>query len=280
MTTVLCKSHLRAGGKYTINATIALRGKYHGRWFLTIQSGLLFGELPDCFCRDLLLCVTDTPPLIMSDRMPISIHYWRPPLTPNCYSRQLYTLCTSTDLNDIHQGIEQLGLYLWPVARNTLSSIYDDTFVQDCIQEALVGVWHCLERGDGPNSPDSFLALAVRITKNKCIDRVRYEDRRPTDGEVGAETVSAQTVTDVADLPEDYLFQYESTSEMFIYIAEHPQLAEKAKQILIGGFLFDKTDAELAQEMGEKRANIRLIRHRAFLKLRDDDVLLTEWIRR
>lgn len=218
-------------------------------------------------------------PIIQFSPNPIDTQHRSISLTSNCDSRTLYTLCTSQDLVKRQEGFRRLGGCLLPVARNQLNEEYFDlAIVQDCVQDALKIIWKQLKEAGGPQSPAAFFIYAVRITRHRCIDRYRYERRRITDAlsdedDNGIQHTSALGITQ-PPTPEQYLLSQEMLILLIQRIDSHSKLSDKAKRVLIEGFLYEKTDAELAQALSTTKANIRLIRHRALQILRADDEFL------
>lgn len=197
-------------------------------------------------------------------------------MTPNCDSRTLYNLCTSRDLAERREGFRRLGACLLPVARNQLNETYFDlTVVQDCVQVVLEIIWEKVSRGQGPQSPDAFFAFAVQITRHRCIDRYRYERRRttePLDGEDedGIQHTAALGIAPEQS-PEEQVLRHDALLLLIRHLQDHADLSDNAKIVLIQGFFFEKTDAEVADMLATSEPNVRLIRHRALKRLQDDE---------
>ncbi|MCB0061503.1 MAG: sigma-70 family RNA polymerase sigma factor [Caldilineaceae bacterium] len=201
---------------------------------------------------------------------------------PNRDARTLYTLCTSQDPAQRQEGFQRLGDCLLPVARKQLNEQYFDlTIVQDCVQEALAVICQQLETERGPQAPGAFLAFAMQVTRHRCIDRYRYERRRTTEALDSEEEDGIQHTTALGIAPSLSPVQQFLNAEMSLELIEsiqaHPQLSDNAKSVLLEGFLLDRTDAELAQQLNTSKANIRLIRHRALLTLRADQEFLRKF---
>jgi len=197
-----------------------------------------------------------------------------------CDSNDLYRQCTSTVLAEVHTGFQQLGNCLLRVVRRQLNQDwFDHTVVEDSVQDALRDIWRAMQQGNGPQSSDTFWAWAIKIAQRRGLDKVRYLRRRQTEalpseeeGE-GAPSASIES-TSLQDLPETHFLLDESMIMLLLSIHNHPKLSDKSKTILIEGFLFEKTDVELAQALLTPQSNIRLIRHRNLEKLRGDSNFL------
>lgn len=199
-------------------------------------------------------------------------------MTPPCDANTLYPLCMSADPAERRRGFQLLGRCLLPIARSQLNTRYDDTIVQDCVQEALVQIWSQIKAGTCPQTPLGFLALATQITRRRCIDRHRYEQRRTAEAidetDEDAYHYSQALGIDPSQWPEQVYLEKERWLSLILVIQSHPELNENAKFVLIEGFIFEKTDDELAKLLQMTKANIRLIRFRALKLLRNDSAFL------
>ena len=193
-----------------------------------------------------------------------------------CDSNDLYRQCSSALLAEVHAGFQQLGNCLLPVVRRQLNQQwFDHTVVEDCVQDALRDIWRAMKQGNGPQSADTFWAWAIKIAQHRSLDKVRYLRRRQTEAlpseEEGEGAPSAAIESTLPDeQPETHFLLDESLITLLLSIRNHPKLSDKSKAILIEGFLFEKTDLELAQLLLTPQSNVRLIRHRNLEKLRDD----------
>lgn len=198
-----------------------------------------------------------------------------------CDSQELYERCTSSDLHEVHAGFQQLGTCLIPAVRKRLNKDrFDATVVEDCIQEALRDIWQNMKRGNGPKSPKTFWVWALTIAQRRCLDRIRYESRRPMEALTDAMAEgNMQPVVSAAgssvDQPETQSLVVEQKVMLLLSIRNHPKVSSKSKTVLLDGFLFEKTDRELAHSLLTPEGNIRLIRHRNLEKLRKDDNFMT-----
>ena len=197
-----------------------------------------------------------------------------------CDSNDLYRQCTSTLLAEVHTGFQQLGNCLLPVVRRQLNQTwYDHTVVEDCVQDALRDIWRAMKQGNGPQSPDTFWAWTIKIAQRRGLDKVRYLRRRQTEALPSEENGDVTPSKPIAptlphEHPETQFLLDESLITLVLSIRNHPKLSDKSKAILIEGFLFEKTDLELAQVLLTPQSNIRLIRHRNLEKLRGDSDFL------
>ncbi len=198
------------------------------------------------------------------------------PQNSNLSSEELYAKCTSSNLAEVHEGFQFLGNRLFLVIRKLLNPTrFDEMFVEDCVQTALPIIWKSMQEGKGPDHPGSFLSWATRVATNRCIDRLRYEKRRPT------EAISDEVAESVGkiDLNLDHqILLDEKKIELLTSLRRRSTLSEDSKIVVIEGFLFEKTDEEIAEELshstGKERvvrpSNVRVIRHRNLDKLRHD----------
>lgn len=197
-----------------------------------------------------------------------------------CDSQELYQRCTSTDLREVHAGFQELGRCLLPVIRKQLNQErFDTTVVEDCVQEALRNIWQNLQHGNGPQSPSTFWGWAITIAQRRGLDRIRYEGRRMTNALTdGMEETQLQSISSTANASlqleaESLLVEQKVT--LVLSIRNHPKISHNSKTILVDGFLFEKSDVELAQALLTTKGNIRLTRHRNLEKLRTDNDFLT-----
>jgi RNA polymerase sigma factor (sigma-70 family) len=185
-------------------------------------------------------------------------------------------------LSEVHQGFQQLGECLLPVARQQLNpNQYDWHDVEECVQNALRDIWTSMKRGNGPQGPASFFAFAVTVVQRRCWDKIRYTERRPSEPlitDTGEET--QQVASAAKNRPEQlpgYLFlRVERLIRLIAMVHTHANLSPKSQTILIHGFLFERTDVELAQSLLVTKDNIRLTRHRNLEQLRKDNAFLTD----
>ncbi|MCB0081293.1 MAG: sigma-70 family RNA polymerase sigma factor [Caldilineaceae bacterium] len=190
-----------------------------------------------------------------------------------CDSLSLYATCNSADPDERRAGLRTLAAFLYPVARYRLNtSQYDDFAVQECTQSALIAIHQQLQNQKGPDAPQSFCAWAARIAINKCLDRIRHDQRRPTEPlEQIAEAPSSNEI-----LPQHIVELNETRAELLLSIQQHAALSDDSKTTLIQGYFWEKTDQEIADMLAKKAANVRLIRHRNLEKLRNDDDFCTQ----
>lgn len=188
-------------------------------------------------------------------------------------SAHLYQQATSSDVTKVQKAFQELGAYLFKVARHVLNRIeFDDSIAEDCAQLALQDIWRSMREGKGPEDPQVFLAWAGHIVTRKCVDRIRYLDIRRTES-LDSDITEFITVMD----PIGEVLLNEKRANLLIRIRQHPLLSEQSKTVLIDGFFFEKTDEEIALALETTEGNVRLIRHRALSKLRSDSELLAEF---
>lgn len=183
-------------------------------------------------------------------------------------SEELHRLCTSTDIDQVRQGFQLLGNYLYRTARKKLNTnLFDDSIVEDCVQLALLDIWKKMEKGEGAERPASFLSWATRIVQCRCLDRIRYEKRRRSD------EWSEKLDEILRSWGEPFEHQILLTAKrvtLLTSLRQHSILSKKSKIVLVDGIFFEKTDSELAHSLLTPQGNIRLIRHRNLDKLRHD----------
>jgi len=205
--------------------------------------------------------------------------HWSRPLASKNDSAKLYRLCTSTDLVDREKGFQELGRILFCSARKQLNyNQFDDAFVEDCVQKSLLTIWKNISADRGPKSAEAFVGWTCRITRNKCIDEIRSAKRKATDSLDGSDTYDGAQKPEHVDIdapnPEEEALRTEKIS-LLIDAIEERRLSQNAKTVLLEGYLFGKTDAELSKMIGTTDANVKVIRSRALEKLRNDDDFLT-----
>jgi len=71
------------------------------------------------------------------------------------------------------------------------------------------------------------------------------------------------------------VIRHRALKKLRVVVIKNSSLSDNEKTVLIEGHFGDKTDKELSKMLDTTDANIKVIRHRALRKLRDDDDLLT-----
>lgn len=191
-------------------------------------------------------------------------------------SKLLYSLCTSTDANELEEGYRILGQTLYSAVRKQLNpQQFNNNDANDVTQESLYVIWKKCQTDNGPRSPESFLSWAATIAKNKAIDMVRSLQRRKTSSISEHNDLEQYSIIDSnSPQPQDEALRKGVISSILEAIS-HAFLSENEKTILIQGYLLGKTDKELSSILDASDANIKVIRHRALKKLRNDDDLMT-----
>lgn len=196
-------------------------------------------------------------------------------------SVELYRLCSSADPVEQAQGFQKLGKILFFSARRWLhSQEYDVLFIDDCVQKALIAISKNLSAENGPKSSKAFVAWAVTITRNKCIDAIRSSGRHPTNQLDDPDKPEVDSTTSiifgtVPPTPEQAALRQELLDDLITLITRHPNLSEDAKSVLIGGYLWGASDKELANSLKTTDSNIKVIRSRSLARLRKDDGFMT-----
>lgn len=201
----------------------------------------------------------------------------------------LYHRCCSDDPTIQDAAYTELGELLLRIGQfRTQSKPHLYHHVEECVQEALVGIWQKLSSGNGPETPARFCAWCTSIMIYKTIDMLRREGYINRDADKPLPTEQETSIddpSDAGDNPEQEpadpktshlesdMMDRAMIDALLDVIVMHSRLTENEKFVLIYGFFLDYTDIELAALLQKTRDNIRLIRHRGLEKLKDDDDL-------
>jgi len=200
-------------------------------------------------------------------------------LAPKTKSAELYKLCTSTEHTELEKGFQTLGGILFRAARKQLNAKqFDNAFVKDCVQDALETIWKKIDTDNGPDSPGAFVGWSCQIVKNKCIDEVRKVQRRKTDSLDGNKQDEEGSENNIVDKGSPNPAAETIRKDIALHLTdaiENFSLSKNEKAVLVGGYLDGKTDKELSVVLDTTDSNIKVIRHRALKKLRNNDDLLT-----
>jgi len=155
-------------------------------------------------------------------------------------SADLYQACRSTDAARQSQAYRTLWSYLYRVTYQLLYDQADaDALAQDCTQRALVRIHQRLLECHEPNA---FRTWARRIASNLTIDELRQRRRLATLPDDENDTsalpyVAAPDQTVLATMQQDELRTLLNGSPM----------SERSRRAVIGRYLDDSNDEELAQ---------------------------------
>ncbi len=168
-----------------------------------------------------------------------------------------------TDKCDLNDGAFLAALYqenkhvLFLVARKCVD--HNDDIAQDLLQTVMKKLMKKvpLLRGMDRETQCAYLVQAVRNTGAKYIHRYGMEKKIFCMGDFEEET---RTVQDLAASPEEYVIRMEHMEAQKTALQS---LSEKDQLLIRGKYLLDLSDQELADIMGCKEANIRVMLYRA-----------------
>jgi RNA polymerase sigma factor (sigma-70 family) len=208
-------------------------------------------------------------------------------------AKLLYERCCSPDRHVRNAAFQQLGAYLLRIAYSRLRNRADVAdLAAECTQQSLVVIWQKIKEHNGPDHVEHFMSWSAGILIHKVLDELRKLGRNRTeslptsaedssDGALGGHSPVANEPTpthvgSVLPAPEQSALNTEVTRELLRLIQEHPRLSPDAKFVLVGGYLHEQDDGELAAQLRKAAVTIRVIRSRGLKILRDDDDFMAE----
>lgn len=204
-------------------------------------------------------------------------------------ARLLYDRCCSPDRHLRNAAFQQLGEYLLRIAYSRLRTGADVAdLAQDCTQQSLVIIWQKLSRQSGPQHPEYFMSWAAGILIHKLFDELRKHGRRrieplpavlegaPAEFAGSGDDLNETYSGAIAPAAEQFAINIELRRELLRLIQEHPRLSPDAKAVLVGGYLQEQNDGELAAQLSKETGAIRVIRSRGLKILREDHRFMAE----
>jgi len=186
----------------------------------------------------------------------------------NRYSHLLYAACADNGAPRQCQAFEELHRYLYPIA--LYRAKHDQQIAEESAQEALVSVWQNLGQVKDPGSFPRWAGVIVTNCVNHKLanlSRQRWEisetDLQRDDPEEG-EGVGRLALT-AAD-------EVKSTNDarigLEIAIRKCLRRSWQQQAVIISLFFEQKSFKEIADELGQKIANLHLLKTRALARLR------------
>jgi RNA polymerase sigma factor (sigma-70 family) len=209
---------------------------------------------------------------------------------PGETSLALHAACTAPSLQDREAGYQELGRLLYLVAwRRVSGNPKLETLAADCMQEALLVVWRCLEDQRGPEHPERFVGWCSAIVLNKLREELRRiepktQSRRPKRVAMSKQTslersshpdgrsLAASLADEARSLDEDQ--SYRELRALMQEIRDIDAISENSRTVLLKGYIEGWDDEELAAHLATSRANVHVIRSRDLAKLRNADGFL------
>lgn len=130
---------------------------------------------------------------------------------------------------------------------------------EDAIQDVFLRLWVNRQQLE---TYQSIEALAVQMTKNVCLDRLKSHDKTKTSGDTDMLTVQSADVSPYR--------QVENTDSVGLIHKLIGELPEQQKLVLHLRDVEEYSLEEIEQVTGLSNANIRVILSRARQKLRDN----------
>lgn len=205
-----------------------------------------------------------------------------PEAKTNELAAQLHARCRSHDRSIRNAAFQQLGEYLLRIAYSRLRTRTDRTYIaEECTQQALVTIWQKLMDDRGPERAEWFMSWSAGIVIHKVLDELRKVSRRRTEPLDSPEALPGTAApawrnTSPVPAPETNALSAEVSRELLRLIQEHPRLSTDAKVVLLGGYLHEQDDSELAAQLNKAAVTIRVIRSRGLKILREDRRFMAE----
>jgi RNA polymerase sigma factor (sigma-70 family) len=174
------------------------------------------------------------------------------------YIRALYEACRQTaDPERCEQGYRELSRYLYRAASNRWPDM-----AEDITQQALLLVYQQIDRC---HEPTTFLAFALNKLRGVVSQNRRFASP-------GSSWEEAQQVAD-PDLVASDETQQEKQEQLEVLLDAIQRLPNKQQQPIILKFFEGLSDEEISKRLGLTVSNVRVLRHRALLQLREDEPL-------
>lgn len=175
---------------------------------------------------------------------------------------ELYTACCSADQHIQSAGFEALALYLYRVA---LFLVHDQTeaaeLAHDCTQNALIYIFQHLA---DCREPAAFRAWARRIVSNTTIDELRRRKRVVPLIDDDAEAMTWHQAPSFEAEVLDNLSLNELGS-----LIEHAPISARSRRVVLGRYLADRSDVELARQESELAGQEVLVSHVQVTRAKD-----------
>jgi RNA polymerase sigma factor (sigma-70 family) len=195
-------------------------------------------------------------------------------------SAELYAACRSVDPLVQADAYEALWGYLYQVVLQMVHDQPDaEDLAQDCAQIALIRVH---ERLAECREPAAFRAWARRIASRVAIDELRSRRKLVPFPEDDAEETSAQPIAYPQPPPEVFVLEEISRAELRDLISRAP-ISERSRRVVLGRYLDDIPDEQLAQEESRLEgrpvlpSHLQVTRAKNIAVLRDWEPLRRFW---
>ena len=233
----------------------------------SVQTGdLVFRQICRCTVRNLaeeydwaLLRENDLVELVLasieSTASPAEIER----MTRHQYTIALYEACKQVeDLDRCERGYQELSRFLFRAAHNRWPAL-----AEDATQQALVLVYEQIDRC---RSPGTFLAFALNKLRHAFQQEQRARGREISRQEMGGDNQERSPVA-----PSSELDQRERLHVLLDAIARLPD--ERQRQTILLKFFGGLSDEAIGARLEITAGYVRVLRHRAISRLRDDERL-------
>jgi RNA polymerase sigma factor (sigma-70 family) len=174
----------------------------------------------------------------------------------------LYRACCSAELPTQTAGFEVLARYLYRVALFLASDQVEAVeLARDCTQNALI---YIVQHLDDCREPAAFRSWARRIVSNMTIDELRRRKRVVPLIDDDPETT--QTIPPLGF--EARVLAELSLTELSLLIERAP-ISARSRRVVLGRYLADRTDLELAQHESELSGQVVLASHVQVTRAKD-----------
>lgn len=160
----------------------------------------------------------------------------------------------------VHQDAEAFGLiydhYVDTIYRFVFFKVGNQADAEDIVSEVFLKTWQHLQTSKNPVL--NIRALLYTISRNKVVDLYRTRSKEKIE--------SLETVAEIAS-SKDLLKDIESQDEVQKLISDIRLLKQEYQEVLLLRFVEELSLKEVAQVVGKKQTNVRVIIHRAVKKL-------------
>jgi RNA polymerase sigma factor (sigma-70 family) len=180
-------------------------------------------------------------------------------LVKHYYTVAMYGACRQTEnLAHRERGYQELFRFLFRVAYHRWPDL-----AEDVTQRALVLIYEQIERCQ---SPGTFLAFALNKLRHAHQQELRGRGREmPQEDMVGDEANSDQS---------EILLHLEEEEQLKVLLAAIQQLPdERQRTVVFLKFFKGLRDEIISAQLNSTASHVRVLRHRALARLRNDPIL-------
>ena len=157
------------------------------------------------------------------------------------------------DADAMQQCIDTFGGLIWSMARKRGLGQQD---AEDLVQDVFIELWKSASRYDPAQASETtFVAM---ITRRRLIDRLRYQQRRPTTQEM---------LPDIHDVSDDEHQRVENRVEVALASKALDQLKPKERHVLLLSTLHGMSHGQIADHTGIPLGTVKTYIRRGLMRV-------------